>query len=44
MGSLCLINGDVNVELVEEIFQNSAGITALEVLILNDQDVLIDLA
>ena len=36
--------GEVSVELVEEIFQNSAGITPLEVLILNDQDALVDLA
>ena len=36
--------GEVSVELVEEIFQNNAGITPLEVLILNDQDALVDLA
>ena len=36
--------GEVTVELVEEIFQNNAGITPLEVLILNDQDALVDLA
>ena len=36
--------GEVNVELVEEIFQNSIGITPIDVLILNDQDVLVDLA
>ena len=29
---------------MEEIFQNNAGITPLEVLILNDQDALVDLA
>ena len=32
------------VEIVEEIFQNNPGITPLEVLILNDQDALVDLA
>ena len=31
-------------ELVEEIFQNSVGITPVDVLILNDQDVLVNLA
>ena len=36
--------GEVSVELVEEIFQNNAGITPLEVLILNNQDALVDLA
>ena len=36
--------GEVNAELVEEIFQNSVGITPVDVLILNDQDVLVDLA
>ena len=36
--------GEVSVELVEEIFQNNAGITPLEILILNDQDALVDLA
>ena len=35
--------GEVNVELVEEIFQNSVGITLIDVLILNDQDALVDL-
>ena len=30
--------------MVEEIFQNNAGITPLEVLILNDQDALVHLA
>ena len=34
--------GEVNIELAEEIFQNSVGITPVEVLILNDQDVLVD--
>ena len=29
---------------MEEIFQNSVGITPVDVLILNDQDVLVDLA
>ena len=36
--------GEVNTELVEEIFQNSVGITPLDVLILNDQDALVDLS
>ena len=36
--------GEVSVELIEEIFQNNVGITPLEVLILNDQDALVDLA
>ena len=36
--------GEVSVELIEEIFQYNAGITPLEVLILNDQDALVDLA
>ena len=36
--------GEVSVELIEEIFQNNAGITPLEVLVLNDQDALVDLA
>ena len=36
--------GEVNVELVEEIIQNSVGVTPLEVLILNDQNALVDLA
>ena len=36
--------GEVSMELIEEIFQNNAGITPLEVLILNDQDALVDLA
>ena len=36
--------GEVSVELIKEIFQNNAGITPLEVLILNDQDALVDLA
>ena len=36
--------GEVNVRLIEEIFQNNAGITPLEVLILKDQDALMDLA
>ena len=36
--------GEVNVELIEEIFQNNAGIIPLEVLVLNDQDALVDLA
>ena len=31
-------------ELIKEIFQNNAGITPLELLILNDQDALADLA
>ena len=35
--------GEVSVGLVEEIFQNSVGVTPLEVLVLNDQDVLVDL-
>ena len=30
--------------MIEEIFQNNTGITPLEVLILNDQDALVDLA
>ena len=36
--------GEVSIELIEEIFQNNAGITPLEVLVLNDQDTLVDLA
>ena len=36
--------GEVKTELIEEIFQNSVGITPVDVLILNDQDVLVDLA
>ena len=36
--------GEVSVELVEEIFQNCVGVTPLEVLVLNDQDALVDLA
>ena len=36
--------GEVSVELIEEIFQNNAGIIPIEVLILNDQDALVDLA
>ena len=36
--------GEVSVELIKEIFQNNAGITPLEVLVLNDQDALVDLA
>ena len=36
--------GEVSVELIEEIFQNNAGITPLEMLVLNDQDALVDLA
>ena len=36
--------GEVSVALVEEIFQNSVGVTPLEVLVLNDQDALVDLA
>ena len=35
--------GEVSVGLIEEIFQNSVGVTPLEVLILNDQDALVDL-
>ena len=35
--------GEVNTELVEEIFQNSVGIILVDVLILNDQDALVDL-
>ena len=36
--------GEVSVALVEEIFQNSVGVVPLEVLVLNNQDVLVDLA
>ena len=36
--------GEVSVELVKEIVQNNTGITPLEVLVLNDQDALVDLA
>ena len=36
--------GEVSVDLIEEIFQNNVRITPLEVLILNDQDALVDLA
>ena len=36
--------GEVSTELVEEIFQNGTGVQPLEVLVLNDQDVLVDLA
>ena len=36
--------GEVSVALVEEIFQNCVGVTPLEVLVLNDQDALVDLA
>ena len=36
--------GEVSVKLGEEIFQKNTGITPLEVLILNDQDALVDLA
>ena len=36
--------GEVSVELIEEIFQNNVGITPLEVLVLNNQDALVDLA
>ena len=39
-----LLYGEVNVELIEEIFQNNAGITPFEVLVFNDQDALVDLA
>ena len=35
--------GEVSVGLVEEIFQNSIGVTPLKVLVLNDQDALVDL-
>ena len=35
--------GQVNAELVEEIFQNSVGVVPIDVLILNDQDALVDL-
>ena len=34
--------GEVTVDLVEETFQNSAGVSPLEVLILNYQDTLVD--
>ena len=36
--------GEVNAELVEEIFKNSVGIVPVDLLILNDQDALLDLA
>ena len=36
--------GEVSTGLVEEIFQNGAGVRPLEVLVLNDQDALVDLA
>ena len=36
--------GEVSVALVEEIFQNCVGVIPLEVLVLNDQDALVDLA
>ena len=36
--------GEFSVELIKEIFQNNPGITPLEVLVLNDQDALEDLA
>ena len=36
--------GEVSTELVEEIFQNGAGVRPLEILVLNDQDALVDLA
>ena len=35
--------GEVSTGLVEEIFQNGAGVRPLEVLVLNDQDALVDL-
>ena len=42
-GGESLPYGEVSTELVEEIFQNGAGVRPLEVLVLNDQDALVDL-
>ena len=44
VGGESLPYGEVSTELVEEIFQNGAGVRPLEVLVLNDQDALVDLA
>ena len=44
IGGESLPYGEVSAALVEEIFQNSVGVTPLEVLVLNDQDSLVDLA